>query len=89
MLNYKTLRVPLRRPMRLYVEYGINPGSFLTAVLCNQLFQSFANADAWNLAAMQSIVGWVYDEMPSTIWGDPERVASHINQKAKERGKQQ
>ena len=42
----------------LYIERGIATGSFLQAVLCNDLKMSFANADHINQYRMFDIVNF-------------------------------
>ena len=34
--------------MRRYIEYGIAPGSFMTAILCNDLMEAAQRADDTN-----------------------------------------
>ena len=53
-----------------YVEHGIPPGSFLCAVLENNLVRSVGRADRENLAALPEIVKYVYNEIPSNAWGN-------------------
>lgn len=53
-----------------YVEHGIPPGSFVTAVLCNDLVKAVGNADQDNMYALHKIVQYVYNELPSESWGN-------------------
>ncbi len=64
------------RGIARYVEHGIPPGGFLTAVLENNLKESFARADEYNRRAMFDIVMLLYNYAPSNCWGSPERVAA-------------
>lgn len=57
---------------RRYILQGIPPGSFLTAVICNDLREAFANADDTNAAMMQGWVRFFYNYAPSGCWGSPE-----------------
>ena len=71
--------------LHLYLTQGIPPGSFLTAVLSNDLMGSVERADTNNRHAL---IGWVqllYNEMPSFSWGSPEKVQQWIEHKTKER----
>ena len=61
-----------------YVEHRIMPGGFLTAVLCNDLVGAVGRADSENLAALPEIVRHVYNELPSTCWGNKEAVWSWL-----------
>lgn len=58
----------------LYAMHGIPTGSFLLAVLENDLMEAFGRADEENIRAMFHIVAYVYNEMPRTCWGTPEKV---------------
>jgi hypothetical protein len=61
-----------------YVEHGIPPGSFLCAVLENNLVRSVGRADRENLAALPEIVKYVYNEIPSNAWGNSKSVSDYI-----------
>lgn len=63
-----------------YLEHGIMPGSFLTAVLENNLCEAFGRADSFNTANMKNIIGYVYNHIPSNAWGSPEKVSDYLNQ---------
>jgi hypothetical protein len=61
-----------------YVTERRPPGHFLQAVLENNLREAFARADDSNAAAMRAIVGFLYNEVPSFVWGSPEKVSSWL-----------
>jgi hypothetical protein len=67
--------------LNLYVEHGIVPGSFLCAVLENNLVRAVGRADRENLAALPDIVKYIYNELPSTCWGSPARVNEYLESK--------
>lgn len=50
------------------------PGSFLTAVLENNLKEAVARADEESLDALPHIVAWLYDRAPNVAWGSPKHV---------------
>jgi hypothetical protein len=56
-----------------YLDQHIKPGSFLSAVLCNDLRESLACADDENTDSLQAIVAYLYNEVPSAAWGSPEK----------------
>lgn len=62
--------------VKRYLMKGIPPGSFLTAVLCNDLREAFARADDENAAAMHDWVRFFYNYAPSGSWGSPDRFAA-------------
>ncbi len=74
MLNYESMPASLRPGTKLYVEKGILPGSFLRAVISNNLKESFAQADEINQMRMFEIVKWWYQEAPSPCWGSEEKM---------------
>jgi hypothetical protein len=63
----------------LYVEKGYQPGSFLTAVLTNDLKGAVSYGDAESLAALPAIVRYCYSELPWSVWGSAERVSEHLD----------
>lgn len=52
-----------------YIKEGIRPGSFLTAVIQNDLREAIWQADHINLAALPTIVTWFYHYAPAVCWG--------------------
>jgi hypothetical protein len=61
-----------------YLNHGIPCGSFLMAVLENNLMDAFGRADIGNTANMKNIVGYIYNHVPSNAWGSKERVAEYL-----------
>lgn len=58
--------------VKRYIINGIPPGSFLTAVLCNDLREAYARADDENAASMMGWVQFLYNYAPYGCWGSPE-----------------
>lgn len=77
-VDYSTLPEHMRQGAEDYIERGYKPGSFLYAVLTNDLVEAFGHADDSNLAAMHTWAKWLYNEAPRTCWGSPERVAEWL-----------
>lgn len=75
-LDFSGYKIPehTQGAMRRYVEDGLLPGGFLTAVLCNDLFGAIGRADAENLVALQEICMFVYNCLPGDCWGNEEKV---------------
>ena len=63
-----------------YIVRGIPPGSFLTAVLSNDLKGAFINADEVNTDNMRQWVQFLYNYAPGDCWGSPERVEAWLSQ---------
>lgn len=62
----------MRDAVKRYIEYGISPGGFLTAVITNNLSEAFGRADLNNTSAMREWVRWFYNEAPAPCWGSLE-----------------
>jgi hypothetical protein len=57
-----------------YVRYGTVPGSFLRAVLENNLMETYHQADPESLLCLKDILHYVYWEIPGPCHGSPEIV---------------
>jgi hypothetical protein len=57
-----------------YFEKKLYPGSFLTAVLSNNLVKTVSTADSFNLAALPLIVEYMYNYLPYECWGSEEKI---------------
>jgi hypothetical protein len=73
MLNYEKYPGGTAEGAKLWIENRIMPGSFLTAVIENNLREALGCADEYNRAALFEIVSWWYNEAPSSCWGSPEK----------------
>ena len=73
-INYSSLPEHMREGMKLYIEQGIEPGGFLTAVLENNLMEAFGQADSINRHRLFDICGFIYNEAPHNCHGSPEIV---------------
>ena len=60
--------------IKRYIENGIKPGDFLTAVICNDLRGACGQADDENSANLPAYVGYFYNELPSPCWGSAEKM---------------
>lgn len=70
-----------------YLLLGILPGHFLTAVLMNNLAESFARADETSRAGLFNIVQFLYSDVPATAWGSEARVRQWVKDCTAEREK--
>lgn len=55
-----------------YVNNGIPTGSFLEAVLSNDLFTAVTRADQWNKQALPRICELIYNYLPGSCHGSHE-----------------
>jgi hypothetical protein len=64
-------RIPERtiKALKRWEQYGVEPGQFLTAVLCNDLVGAVNRADDDNAPVLRLIVLYVYNELPGNCWG--------------------
>ena len=64
--------------MFLYLVHRIEPGSFTTALLSNNLRESVACADKNNARCLKEWVQFMYCELPSGSWGSPQQVQAWL-----------
>jgi hypothetical protein len=61
-----------------YLRYGLPPGSFLEAVLANDLADACARADIENRYRLFDYVYVLHNYAPSDSWGSREKVRAWI-----------
>lgn len=66
----------MRDAMLRWIEHGISPGSFLRAVLVNDLVSSIHYADNINISRIPDYGRYLYNHAPSRCWGSPAKVAA-------------
>ena len=67
-----------------YVEHGIPPGSFLTAVLANDFMKAVGRADSRNIHRLATWAAYIYNEIPGSCHGSYEIVKEWIENKKQE-----
>lgn len=73
-MNYNPVKPDTIEDILRYVNDKVPPGDFLQAVLENNLKESFQRADEDNIRSMFEIVQFIYNEIPASCWGSPEKV---------------
>lgn len=73
-MNWDLLPEHMREGVRMYLEERIAPGSFLTAVICNDLVNALGQADHINRERLHDIVSFFYSYAPSNCWGSVEKM---------------
>jgi hypothetical protein len=68
------MKSQVKEALQRWIEFGILPGSFLLAVLENDLVESLGRADSYNRATLFQICQYVYHCLPTEAWGSPEKV---------------
>lgn len=79
--SYYPIREDLYDAFERYLNHGILPGGFLTAVLENNLSEAFGRADMENSANLKNITAYVYNHMPRNAWGSHEIVVEFLKSK--------
>ena len=74
----------IKASLERYVKHKIPTGSFLRAVLENNLSEAFGRADLNNRHRMFDIISYIYNDLPSVCWGSPEKVDNWLNRKEEE-----
>jgi len=70
----------MREGLELYLEHGVEPGSFMMSVLTNDLLGAISRADQINQRYLPQIVSYCVCEVPSIAWGSQERVKNWMKQ---------
>ena len=68
-----------KRGIDNYVEKHVPVGSFLQAVLENNLKEAMFGADDDNILDIVDIVRYCHWEIPSICWGSPEKVEKWLD----------
>ena len=73
-------KVPLhsRKTIERYLEYGIEPGGFLTALFSDNLTDTVRYADEANVKSLVQWTMFVFWELPHEAVGSKEKVQAHI-----------
>lgn len=63
----------LREGLARYILRGITPGSFLRAVLCNDLHGAIRHGDDDSIAGLRDIIMFLNNDCPTGCFGHPEK----------------
>ncbi len=77
-MKYDQLPEYMQGGAQRYIEHGIVPGDFLTAILENDFVHAYGIADETNTACMRDWAAWLYNDCPSAAWGSHEIVIAWI-----------
>jgi len=78
-VDYSTLPESAQGTMQRYIEHGIPPGSFMEAVLSNDLKQTCERADFFNRYLLFEYVQWLYNYAPQNCFGSCENYRDWLN----------
>ena len=78
--NFRKFEIPdyMVEAIKRYINQRIRPGSFLTAVICNDLCGAVGQADDWNIRNIPAYVAYFYNEAPSTCWGSRAKMEAWL-----------
>lgn len=83
-----TSYVELEASIMRYVNDGVPTGGFLNAMLENNLVETFGRADTESTLAIPRLINLLYNDVPSTCWGSPKKVAKWFQRHAEAREKE-
>ena len=67
-----------------YIDSGIQPGDFLTAIICNDLKVAVDRADTENMGNLPAYVAYFTNHAPMNCWGSKANMTSWIKTKRAE-----
>lgn len=82
--NHPAARIDSIETINKYVLNGCPPGSFIGAVLCNDLSGTFKNADDDNIRRVFAVVSYCYNYLPMDAWGSIKKVEAWLARFKKE-----
>lgn len=77
----KSIPSHMQTPLLGYIENYIPTGSFLHAILANDLEGAVSRADETNLWLIPVYVSFLYNEAPITCWGSHAKVISWLSRR--------
>ncbi len=80
MVDYSKLPSHMQGAVKRYIEKGIPPGDFLTAVIENNLLRAVSHADDTNVKALKTWVQFFYNEAPGNCWKTKEAMNAWVKQ---------
>ena len=84
-ISYERLPETLRDGAKMWIEEGIRPGHFLSAVINNNLADAVGRADDQNVLRLHAIVGFWFNEAPARCWGSVDKAAAWAKEHADRR----
>lgn len=82
----RTFEIPdcMEEGIKLYLERGIQPGDFLTAIICNDLKTAVMQADHNNILNLPAYVAYFYWEVPAVAWGSKKIMQQWMKERREE-----
>ena len=83
-IDYSLLPPHMHGAMKRYIEQGIEPGSFLVAVLSNDMMEACARADSVNRNFLPDYAMFLYNYAPRGCYGSKEKVIAWVERRGLE-----
>lgn len=75
-------------PLYNYLVYGFEPGSFFTAILCNDFYRAMTSSHPSNqIDALKNVVKWMINAMPVDSFGSKDKVSKWMQMTEADRRK--
>jgi hypothetical protein len=87
MYKFKKYHIPDRMMPSIhnYIQYGVEPGSFLSAIIRNDLTYAVLSADEENMDNIPAFVSYFHEKAPAICWGNAEIMDIWIESHRKKR----
>ena len=79
--DYSVIPQHMRDGLIRYVVDHLQPGDFLSAVICNDLAGAVERADAENLPLLKTYVAWFYNVPPAICNGSHKAMTAWLAKK--------
>ena len=84
--HFSSVPQELKDELWHYFAYGIDPGSFLTAVLCNSFVDAACCAhSSLRVISLKDMAQWLMHHAPQSSWGDEEKMIAWCRKTDQER----
>lgn len=80
-MNYSGLPTHMQAGAQRYMEFGIEPGSFLMSVFSNDFMGAVSHADDINQARLADYAIWLYNSAPPASYGSREKVRAWMSKR--------
>lgn len=86
-MNTSSFNIPdhMMAALLRYMNDGVEPGDFLSAVIRNDLSEAVSRADSTNIQIIPEYVRYLYNEAPQGCWGSESKFKDWIRARAEDR----
>lgn len=84
--KFRDMEIPqhMLDALNRYIDHGLRPGSFLQAVISNDLHDACRRADDENIKILPAYVAYLYNERQPECWGSNKIMEEWINKRSKD-----